>query len=406
MSAWEPRRAYGQKEEASGFKKRDPVKKAWPTRKDELPKKAVCFGCGQEGHIAKDPKCPKNKAGKGTVAQMYAAREITQEDGDKPGEDQEEETAPEDGDVDEDEELDEGEPYEGSQYSSEGEELDWEEFQYRQAHGDDGPQVRMCALTTGRNATDRYVVLDEIDDIEAWDFNEVDSSSSENEEFPLLVEVSDDESVIESDGADVIVYEPRVRFAASRAEEEMPLPKEEMVDEGTSAKIRKSSKKLERPARSTRETRTFLAMMEVNGQAAVTLFDSGCTTDAISPEMVRVVGLKVHELEEQVPVQLGTKGSQSRINYGTKACVKYGPVNTCHYFDIINIDRYDVVVGTVFMRKHAIVLDFGLDQIRYKDEVLPMLKEGTDEYLQVRRQAMRRRRVSREERGPSKDGPH
>ena len=153
-----------------------------------------------------------------------------------------------------------------------------------------------------------------------------------------------------------------------------------------------------------------MAMVEVNGLAAVALLDSGCTTDALSPELVRIVGLKVHELEEQVPVQLGTKGSQSKINYGTKACVKYGHVNASHYFDIVNIDRYDVVLGTVFMRKHRIVLNFELDQIRHREQVLPALCEGTDQYLQVHRQAMQYKDASQtketpgKEQGTSKDG--
>ena len=70
--------------------------------------------------------------------------------------------------------------------------------------------------------------------------------------------------------------------------------------------------------RTKEENKTFVAMVKVNGQEAIVLLDSGCTTDAISPEMVRVADLKVYELTEQVPIQLGTRGSQSKINYGTK----------------------------------------------------------------------------------------
>ena len=105
------------------------------------------------------------------------------------------------------------------------------------------------------------------------------------------------------------------------------------------------------------------------------------------------MGLKVHELVEQVPVQLGTRGSQSRINYSTKVYVKYGHINKCHYFDAINIDKYDAIIGTVFMRKHSIMLDFGMDQLRFKDTVLPALREGADEYLLVCRQAMQHKDV-------------
>ncbi|KAF8221842.1 hypothetical protein L208DRAFT_1147177, partial [Tricholoma matsutake] len=89
--------------------------------------------------------------------------------------------------------------------------------------------------------------------------------------------------------------------------------------------------------------------------AAVALLDSG-TMDAVSPELVCVTDLKVYKLTEQVPVQLGTRASQAKINYGTKVCIKYGHVDVKHYFDIVNINRYNVILGTVFMRKHGIVL--------------------------------------------------
>lgn len=119
--------------------------------------------------------------------------------------------------------------------------------------------------------------------------------------------------------------------------------------------------------------------------------DSGFTTDVVSQELVCIAGLKVHELAEQVPMQLGTRGSQAKINYGTKACIKYGHVDMQHYFDIVNIDRYDVILGMVFMRKHGIMLDFDKNEIRHKKEVLPALQENPDAYLLVRRQAMRYR---------------
>ena len=65
---------------------------------------------------------------------------------------------------------------------------------------------------------------------------------------------------------------------------------------------------------------------------------------------------------------------------------------------------------SVFMRKHGIVLNFELDQIRHRKQVLPVLHEGTDQYLQVRRQAMRYKDASQtkemlgKEQGTSKDG--
>jgi len=46
------------------------------SKNKELLKKAVCYGCGQTGHMAKDKDCPKNnKDKKKTTTQMYAVEE-------------------------------------------------------------------------------------------------------------------------------------------------------------------------------------------------------------------------------------------------------------------------------------------------------------------------------------------
>jgi len=104
--------------------------------------------------------------------------------------------------------------------------------------------------------------------------------------------------------------------------------------------------------------------------------------------MVQIVGLKVHQLMEQIPIQLGTKGSKSQINHGTKACIKIGTVDNYHYFNIININRYNVIIGMVFMKQHRIMLDFEKDQVRMRGKNLYALRKSMDEYLQVCRQVM------------------
>jgi hypothetical protein len=305
--------------------------------------------------------------------------------------------------------------------------MEIEEFEFQRDSEEE--QVRINALRVGTN-DNRFAVLieEDLDNVENWDLDDTRSIESEEGEFPLLIEISDeertdneevveivnDEETIDDSESefsteeflytteseetdseeyqeeDEIVFESKVLIAALRMGEEIPNPKErKSTNEKSLTKVRKSSKPLERPIRTKTEVKTFVAMVKINGQAAVALLDSGCTTDAVSPELVRVADLKVHELTEQVPVQLGTKGSQSKINYGTKTCIKYGSVDAHHYFDIVNIDRYNVILGTVFLRKHGIVLDFDKDEIKCRGETFPALKENTDAYLLVRRQAMR-----------------
>ena len=84
--------------------------------------------------------------------------------------------------------------------------------------------------------------------------------------------------------------------------------------------------------------------------------DSACTTDAVSPDFARVSGLGAEALEKEIPLQLGTAGSRSIINRGAFALWEIGHRHiTENYFDVINIDRYDAIIGTIAMRKYNII---------------------------------------------------
>jgi hypothetical protein len=50
--------------------------------------------------------------------------------------------------------------------------------------------------------------------------------------------------------------------------------------------------------------------MKIHDLEANVLLDSGCTSDSVSPEFTVSTNLKVHKLEEPVPLQLGTVGEQ------------------------------------------------------------------------------------------------
>ena len=60
------------------------------------------------------------------------------------------------------------------------------------------------------------------------------------------------------------------------------------------------------------------------------------------------------------------------INYGTHATIKIGCKVVEEYFNITNIEHYNVILGTPFLRKMGIALDFrspGMAQIG--NEVIP-----------------------------------
>ncbi|KAJ7149894.1 hypothetical protein C8R43DRAFT_951854 [Mycena crocata] len=91
------------------------------------------------------------------------------------------------------------------------------------------------------------------------------------------------------------------------------------------------------------------AYMDIMGKPAFALFDSGCTTEAVSPDFAKVAGIKVFPIKSAITLQLGTAGSRSKINHGTTVPVKYDHLLSEEYMDIVNLDRFDAIIGTKYM---------------------------------------------------------
>jgi hypothetical protein len=78
----------------------------------------------------------------------------------------------------------------------------------------------------------------------------------------------------------------------------------------------------------------------------------------VSPEFVQVTRLKAIELEEQMALQLTLSSSRSKINYGIWAHMEVDALKEHRYFDVSNVDDYDVILGTLFMWMNGISLIF------------------------------------------------
>ena len=67
---------------------------------------------------------------------------------------------------------------------------------------------------------------------------------------------------------------------------------------------------------------------------------------------------------------MAVTGSKSVINYGMNATIKYEVRGSKEYFDIINIDYYDAILGTPFLRKHEVIINFISNCLRLKDKIV------------------------------------
>ncbi|KIJ61921.1 hypothetical protein HYDPIDRAFT_74950, partial [Hydnomerulius pinastri MD-312] len=114
----------------------------------------------------------------------------------------------------------------------------------------------------------------------------------------------------------------------------------------------------------------------VHGCMAFTMIDMGSTTNFVSPAFAMVTKLPVFPLEQQITLQLGCIGSQSKLSHGTRVRIQLGPVDTEVYMDIANIDHYDCILGIPFLREHGMQMDFTSNIISINDVEIPTTPEG------------------------------
>ena len=124
-------------------------------------------------------------------------------------------------------------------------------------------------------------------------------------------------------------------------------------------KVLISSRAGNQPVRSKSERLCMVIEMELYGVKALTLIDSGSETNTLSLDFARACNIPCMKLERPVTVQLGTKGSRSIIHYGTNVDIEINGAKLVeNYFDILNVERYDAILGTPFLNKMEAKLDF------------------------------------------------
>jgi len=151
-----------------------------------------------------------------------------------------------------------------------------------------------------------------------------------------------------------------------------------------------------RPAPPRDITRPLTVKLKLNDLDALALIDSGSTADAVSPEFARVAKMKAFSLEPPVEIKLGCKGSRSAIIHGAHGRLRYASIDEQHYWDVVNIDRWDVILGIGAMRKFKIVIDPATDSVFVAGKRAPTLSEGEERCEWERRSTIRRSETKRD----------
>ncbi|KAK0214476.1 hypothetical protein IW262DRAFT_1278952 [Armillaria fumosa] len=125
---------------------------------------------------------------------------------------------------------------------------------------------------------------------------------------------------------------------------------------------------------------------DVNGVMALMLWDSGSMcerVDSVSPHFAAVSQALIFNLIEPVTLQLGTVESQSKINFRTMVKMELAGLTLMEYIDVVNINWYNLLVGTPFMHQHGVVLDFEcncicINGVDIPAEVIPSVGKNHD----------------------------
>jgi hypothetical protein len=113
--------------------------------------------------------------------------------------------------------------------------------------------------------------------------------------------------------------------------------------------------------------------MQINGHKAHVLLDGGSTLDMISANFTVVYKLDMFQLKKPIKLQMATSGSRSVINYRAKAELHIGEFKQQRYFDIVNLDRYNAILGTPFLHEFDIMLNYaGHGSFKLKDRWFPV----------------------------------
>ena len=90
----------------------------------------------------------------------------------------------------------------------------------------------------------------------------------------------------------------------------------------------------------------------------------------VSPEFTRAAKIKTFALEKPIGIQLAVMGSKSVINYGTNITINVNGNKSKEYFNVVNIDYYNAILGTPFLKKYEVIIYFVQDCLKTKDKII------------------------------------
>ncbi|KAG6913321.1 hypothetical protein DXG01_007762, partial [Tephrocybe rancida] len=128
----------------------------------------------------------------------------------------------------------------------------------------------------------------------------------------------------------------------------------QQVEAGTYPALLRHNVKRRDPARAV--PKPLVIVVKIDGHPVRALVDSGSLGDFMSSTIAEQLKVKKVELSSPVPVQLAVQGSRSKVNYGATAKLEYQQISGPRYFDIMNLNGYNLILGTPWIYQHKVTL--------------------------------------------------
>ena len=216
-----------------------------------------------------------------------------------------------------------------------------------------------------------------------WNDDDADDEREEDNAKSSHHEPEADQAASQHDGEELVevdVYDNDWYERASVSEQMLAIRHDDKVEdqlhsmapppkvEATQAQFCKVKLQAEKTARhrpivKPEDKECLATYVKIGECEAWTLWDSGSTTTGITPSFAEVANIWVFPLADPHILQLGTIGSHATVNFGTDIKVEIPGGKDNIYVDIANFDRYDMIIGTPFMHKNKVLLDFDKNQV-------------------------------------------
>lgn len=147
-----------------------------------------------------------------------------------------------------------------------------------------------------------------------------------------------------------------------------------------------TSSRLDRLERSTAKAKDFYGLVpkaviveahigigDSGNHRVCALVDTGSLADFMSSRIVDQLGLTLESREKPMSCQLAVSGSRTVVNHCVVIEIMFQDVREKRRFDMINLDSYDLILGTPCMFRHKMSLGVNLSKVAVgPTEALPI----------------------------------